>query len=280
MANPVLRYITMFQGKEGYGWSEVHCQVAAAAAPPLDGLLNGFLNIVCPARAAMLGEDCSIVGARVSYRHPKGIRSFALRKKIDGVDGVSGSAPALSLAVNFANQTFDRTKIVHVRGFFDSVEFEESYRPDLGGDWEARLIAWKQTLIQGNFGWLSVDDTLSSNGDVSGYVVGADHRVTFTLAAPGINVAFVGTRQQVRFSRFGNGKSILNRSILVDVTSTTECVSVKKIGADPVSSTGHFNHRATSFAKYFETASISLGERRMGKPLNRLPGRSAVRPLF
>lgn len=280
MPNPVLKFLTIFEGNEGYGWTEQHFKQASSANPQLDVALNNYILGVVAARSAILASDCSIVGARVSYPSPPSVSSYGLRQKISGTVSGSGAAPALSLAVQWKNANFTKSKIVHLRGFPDAVEADESYHPELLPGWEDRLQAWKNALTQGSYGWLSKDPTISSQGDVSGYAVGTDHRVTFTLAAPGIPVQWVGTRQQIRFSRFGNGKSILNRSLLCDITSTTQAVTVQKIGADPTSTTGKYNFRATSLVLYSNTGSISLGERRMGKVLNRYPGRAPAKALI
>lgn len=280
MPNPILKFLTIFEGNEGYGWQEVHYKQATAANPQLDVQLNNFILGVGAARSAMLAADAAIVGFRVSYPSPPSVSSYGLRQKIQGTAATPGSAPALSIAVQWKNATFTKSKIVHIRGFPDAIEADESYHPELLPGWDDRLQAWKNALTQGGYGWLSKDPAISAQGDVSGYVVGTDHRVTFTLAAPGIPVQWVGTRQQIRFSRFGNGKSILNRSLLCDIVSTTEAVTVKKVGADPTSSTGHYNFRATSIVGYSNTGSISLGERRMGRPLNRYPGRAPAKALI
>lgn len=280
MPNPILKYLTMFQGIEGYGFTEVHYQQAGTLNPDLGALIDVWRDTVVPARAALLGEDYSIVGYRVSYPRKGAIAATSRRKKFTGWAQVGGASPSVSLAINFENANFTASKVLHMRGFPDEVEFEESYRPDRLDGWEDRLVTWINALKAQQMGWLSVDPTVSTSGDVLGYAVQTDNTIVFTLKAPGINEAFVGTRQQIRFSRFGNGRSILNRSLLVEVTDATHVRTVKPVGANPMTSTGHYNHRATSFLKYASTASISIGERRAGKVLNRYPGRSAVKPLF
>jgi hypothetical protein len=277
--NPNLKYILIFDSSEGYGWTETHYKPAAVPTPPLDQALNLYFLSVGAARAALLGENCSIVGARVSYRVTKGIASYGLRQKIAGTPQQGSSAPALSLAVNFKNTDFTKTSITHLRGFWDQVEFDETYRPDLAPGWDDRFIAWKQALITGGWGWLSKDPALSAKGIVPTYAVGADQRVTFTLVGDPMPDATLNTNVEVGFSGFNNRHSILNRPLLVNVVDATHLKTVNPIAAGPQTSPGKYNYRGTSFIGYANTSSISLGERRMGKPLNRLPGRQKAQVL-
>lgn len=279
MPNPVLKYVTIFDSTEGYGWTEIHYKPAGVLTPPLDQALNLFVAAVSAPRSVLLGENCSIVGARVSYKVTNGTASYGLRSKIAGTAGQGSSAPALSLAVVFKNTDFTKSSITHLRGFWDGVEFDETYRPDLAPGWQDAFVAWKNALVQGGFGWLSKDPTLSSSGPVTGYTVAASQRVTFTTTTP-MPAATWGTRQEVRFSGFHNRRSILNRQLLVDVAADgLTMTTVNPVGASATSSTGKYNYRGTAFQAYASTASISLGERRMGKALNRYPGRRAAQVL-
>ncbi len=279
MPNPNLKYVLMFDSSEGYGWSEVHYKPASVSTPPLDAALNTFFLGVAAARAALLGENCSIVGARVSYRVQNGIASYGIRQKIAGSPDEGSSAPAMSLAVNFKNTDFTKTSITHLRGFWDAVEFDESYRPDLAPGWDDRFIAWKTALIGGGYGWLSKDPAVSAKGTCPVYTVGADQRVTFTLVGDDMPAATIGKNVEINFSGFNNRHSILNRPLLCNVIGALSVKTVNPIAAVTQTSPGKYNYRGTSFMGYANTSSISLGERRMGKPLNRLPGRAKAQVL-
>ena len=107
-----------------------------------------------------------------------------------------------------------------------------------------------------------------------------DQIVTFTLdPTTPMPALAAGTKVFVSFSKFHNSRSILNGLLQVVYIDATTLKTVKPVGASPVSSTGRFNYQATSFVGYAGSDSISLGERRMGKPLNRRPGRSRARVL-
>lgn len=275
-----MKFVTIFTSAEGFGWQEVHYLQAGSENPNLGTALDNFLATVVPARVQLCGEDISIVGARVSYPRAGAIASTAKRQQFTGLPNVASSDWGSSLAVIFKNADFTKSKVVHLRGFWDLVAQDESYHPELGPGWEDRLVAWKGTLVDGNYGWLTKDPATSVAGDVTGYVVGADNRVTFTLAAPGIAAPPPVPRITVRFSRFHNSKSVLNRSLQVEYVNATTLKTIKRIGADPASSTGHFNYRALTFVRYNNTASISLGKRAPGRPLNRPPGRQSAQVLI
>lgn len=274
-----LKFVTQFGSDAGYGWSEVHYKQVGSSNPLLDVQLNNFILGVSSARQTLLGQDCFIVGHRVSYKTPLGIASNGKRQKLSGAAGHNGSAPALSLAVEFQNNDFTKSRICHMRGFWDSVEVDEVYRGDLDSDWTARLTAWVEALKAG-YGWLTKDPALSAVGNCLGYVLGTDGRATITLdPTTPMPLAVVGTKQFVSLSKFNNSRSILNRSLQVVVESQVLLKTVKQIGAVENTSTGRFNFRSTSFVAYSGSDSISLGERRMGKPLNRRPGRSRAKVL-
>lgn len=276
-----LKFTTVFSSAEGFGWSEIHYAQSDSDNPNLETQLTNFRNNVCIPRATMLGESCSIVGMRVSYPRNGAIASFPRREKIAGASGRTASDPASSLAILFVDSTATRKRVCHLRGWWDDVAFDESYHPesDIGQLFTANLIVWKTALLAKPYGWLSKDAATSRAGVGVTYVVGNDGRVTFTLPAPGIPDPG-GTRNiEIRFSGFNNRSSILNRQVLCEWIDATHVKSVRVIGASVMTNPGRYNYRAVSFVGYNNTSSISLGERRMGRPLNRYPGRAKAMPL-
>lgn len=276
----VLKFLQMFNSTSGYGWSEVHYRLSGSDNPDLKVQLDTFLLNVGLPRAQMLGEDCYGVGMRVSYKRDLVIASKPNREFLPGQVGQPGAAPSASLAVNMADSTNTRSKIIHLRGFWDSVEENERYvpaRPEAAG-WIDRFNAWKQALIAGQYGWLAKTAADSAKGKALSYVVANNGIVTFTLEGPGMPEAVVGTQQQVRFSKFNKSNSLLNKTILVNVDTRTSLTSVNPHAAQIMTSSGRYNFRGTGFVPYNDVSSVVLGERRMGKPLNRSPGRSKARP--
>lgn len=278
----VLKFLTKFRSTEGYGWTEVHYKLSSSDTPLLNVQLTSFMDNVCAARAPLLGQGCAIVGARVSYPRAGAIASYGLRKFYPGDETKLSASQDDSLAIVFNDSSYTKQKVLHMRGFWDSVEANQAYHPELpeAAGWTERLIAWKQTLIDGQYGWLSKVPLESAKGDKVTYVAGADNKITFTLQAPGMPAGTIGTVQQVRFSKFNNSKSILNRALLVSVDDATHLTTIQQVGAGAMLTKGRFNYRSPGFVAYANTGSISLGERRMGKPLDHYPGRSRAKPLI
>lgn len=278
----LLKFLTKFRSTEGYGWTEVHYKLSTSDNPQLNTQLQSFITNVCAARAQILGAGCAITGARVSYPRAGAIASYGLRIFYPGPLEKNSSSQDDSLAIVFNDTTYTKQKVLHLRGFWDAVETNQAYHPEVpeAAGWTERLIAWKTTLIDGSYGWPSKVPADSAKGDKVTYVVTGDNKVTFTLQAPGMPAATVGTIQQVRFSKFNNSKSILNRALLVSVDTALSLTTVQQVGAGPMLTKGRFNFRAPGFVGYANTGSISLGERRMGKPLDHYPGRSRAKPLI
>jgi hypothetical protein len=278
MSTP-LKFITTFSQERGYGWTETHYRLSSSDTPNMRDQLETFIANIAAKRALFLGGDCFVEGVRVSYPRGNTVAAFSLASRIQGDIGFFGTAPSVSLAVQMKDSTYTKSKTVHIRGFWDTVENSGVYTPAApdGPAFALRLAQWKDALILGGYGWLSKDATISAKGVATGYVVGMDGHVTFTLAGPGLPIGAVGTQQQVRFSKFNNGSSVLNNSILCNVVTQTSLTSVTQHAAVPQTSQGKYNFRGTSFISYFFMGNVVLGERRMGKPLNRYPGRSRAR---
>lgn len=276
-----LKFQVVFVDGEGYGWTEVHYAQSSSDTPDLAVQLANFRNNVCLPRAVMLGQDCAIVGYRVSYPRAGAIASFGLRERINGSSQYTSSDQASSLAINFIDSTSTRKKVCHLRGWWDDVCFDASYHPetDVGQAFTAALTVWKNALTAKPYGWLSKDPANSRSGAMVSYTVTNDGHVNFVLPGAGIPDPGGSRNIEVRFSGFNNKNSILNRQVLCLWNDPTHLQSVRVIGASPMSTTGKYNYRATTFVGYAQTGSISLGERRMGRPLNRYPGRHKAMPL-
>lgn len=277
----LLKFVTKFRSTEGYGWTEIHYRLSDSDNPALNSQLSAFMTNVCLPRSHLLGAGCAITGARVSYPKAGAIASYNLRFFYPGEEDRPSANQDSSLAIAFNDSTYTKSKILHLRGFWDAVEVNQAYHPDAPGTegWTDRLVAWKTALISGNYGWPSKSPDLSAKGSNVTYVVNADNKVVFTLEAPGMPAPTVGTLQQVRFSKFNNSESILNRQLLVHVDNATTLTTVQQIAAVAMKTKGRFNYRGPAFVAYNNTGSISLGERRMGRPLDHYPGRSRAARL-
>lgn len=275
-----LKCVIAFGSAEGYGWTETHYWLSPSDSPNLLTRIENLQNVVCPARAALLGQGCDIRGIRVSYPVPGAIASRSARVFIDGPDDHGSSSQSASIAVNFVDGTNTRKKIVHLRGFWDAVEGNQIYTPDApdAAGWNDRFIAWKDTLVGGGYGWLSKDPALTPSGQVTNYVQNIDNTITFTLLPVGATPLVVGSVYSMKFSKLNGSKSVLNRVLKVKATAVNTVITTNPIAAGPFTGIGTYSARATTFVAYSGTGSIDLGERRMGAPLNHYPGRSKARP--
>lgn len=277
----VIKFVTKFKSAEGRGWEEIHFRQSDSDNPNLKDQLNNYLGNVAPARALLLGRNCAIVDVTCSYPRVGAIASYGLRQYLPGNGQQASSDWASSLAVEFVDSTFTRRKITHLRGWWDGIVEDEEYHPEraAAAGWTERFTEWKEALRLAGYGWMSKDAGASRKAPGVTYVVNpADNTVTFTIPAPGIVVDEDHRYQEVRFSKFNNSKSVLNDQLLVYVATPTSLVTVNQIGAGPMLTKGRYNWRQTSFVGYSNTGSISTGERRMGRPLDRYPGRSKARP--
>jgi len=125
-----LKFIQFFSSTSGHGWSEIHYKQSSSDNPDLKTQLVNFWLNVGLTRKELLGKDCQTIGARVSYPRDGVVASKPLREAHGpNVDQFS-AAPALSLAVNMCDSTNTRNKVIHLRGFWDSVEVNETYSPN------------------------------------------------------------------------------------------------------------------------------------------------------
>jgi len=279
---PVLKYIMFFRNGDGYGWSESHWQNNSSSAPNLGTQLGNFVAAVATPRAPMLGLDCVLETVRVSYPRNGAIASQPVGTNLTGNPANASGDESDSLAVLMVNNGSASKKVIHLRGMWIGVIRDGVYDPTsaTGAAWDANFQTYKQALVNGAYGWLTKDPTNSRKGAGVTYVEGADGRVTFTLPAPGIPDPGGTQTIEVRFSGFNNRASILNRQILCQWVNATTLISIRQIGAGPMTNPGKFNYRAVLFNTYSDYAKITAGTRKAGKPLGRLPGRSRVQQLY
>lgn len=275
-----VKCLFMFRDDSGNGWTETHYWNSQSDNPELPGRLSVITDVIAPLRAQLLSTDCVLIGTRVSYRRTGAVAALSKKVFMRGTPDQPGVSSDLSLACQFIDASYTKSKITHLRGFWDAVEQNGEYHPEApaAAGWQDRLAAWKNALRVGGFGWLSKDATTSRTGVVSGYTSNDDLRISFTFQPPGLTGLTPGSLVQIRFSRLNGGSSVLNRTVLVNVTSATTAVSVNPIAAGPSTGPGRFNFRSVSFSAYTDLQNISLGRRAQGKPLGRSRGRAPVRP--
>lgn len=274
-----------FTTQYGRGFSEIHyLSYASSNAPSLRDILIAMQNLI-PTFMAFRGEDITCTNIRASYPVVGAIASLGqlVQPPAPGSAGSAGASWATSLAMQWKDSTFTRHKIVHIRGFWNSVIKDEEYDPQgaVGKFFQVNLGRYAAALTAGAFGWLTVQPT-SFFGTVTGYVVNAGGTVTLTIA-PAVNsgAAPAGTGPfAARFSRINRSNSILNRVIPCTYNAgASTLTTVYPVGAGPFQAGGRFKIPVTQFVPYFSVNQIRTGERRMGKAGNLYPGRAKRRPV-
>lgn len=273
--------LTVFSSSAGGGWTEKHVKMSSGDTPNLRTQLDSYISNVLPTRAELMGIGVKIVGVRISYPRAGAVASFGLRMNIPSpLVNQPGAGSSESLAINFIDATATKSKVLHMRGFWDNCVLDETYSPanPLAAGWTERLVAWKQALLAGGYGWLSKDPANSREADVVNYVSSDENIVTFALSAPGIDSVPVGSIVPIAFSRINDSTSVLNKTLMCQVLTPTSLVAVKPIAAGAFVSQGKASYRATAFVAYADTGSIVAGRRQMGKVSGRLAGRAKAKP--
>lgn len=272
----------VFSSNEGYGWTEIHFRDTLSDTPNLQTELDLLETKIVPKRRNILGGNCKITGLKASFKRDGVVASQGrhLASFTPGFPGETGASQSDSLACPFFDSTGTRHKITHVRGFWDSVESGELYRPDLGAGnaWQTKLDAWKAALVSNGYGWMSKSATLSVKGAVINYITQLDGRVLFQLAGVTGPMPAATTDVMVKFSRLNKSQSVLNKLLACTVEDATSFITREPIAAGAFKSKGRFQISVPSFVGYAGMEVPSLGERRMGAPLLHLAGRAKAKP--
>lgn len=275
----VVKHQYFFRSAEGYGWQEVHYRSVNTTGLNLATLSDYSLANIVPARVALLGEDCSFIGQRLSYKTVNGISSYNTDQNIGSGNTHPGAAPALCISVAFVNAFFTKKKITKLRGFWDEMERDEALTDDpvILAQWQPLFLAWKAALIAGGFGWPTRDTTAAPKGNVTNYAVSPTGIVTFTVSGSQQLTDIIGQTVSVAFARINNSKSVLNQTLVCYVDDANTLKTVAPIAALSFDSPGTFRVRLTTFEGYANTGGIKLGRRAMGKPTGLSRGRSRAR---
>lgn len=272
----------VFESNEGYGWTEIHFRDTLSETPNLQTELDLLDAKILPKRQPLLGQNCKITGTRVSFKRDGVVASQNRHTKaiLSGFPGEDAASQNDSLALPFFDSTGTRHKITHLRGFWDSVEAGEVYRPDLGvaNGWEVKLNAYKSALVGNGYGWLSKSALLSVKGSVINYTTQLDGRILFQLAGVTGPMPAAGTDVMVKFSRLNKSRSVLNKLLPCTVEDAVSFITREPVAAGVFTGKGRFLISVGAFVGYAGMEVPSLGRRAMGAPLLHLAGRAKAKP--
>jgi hypothetical protein len=290
------KVVFQFYANGGYGFQEIHWFNYTGSSQPADlnsiiaaleaggGVLGGRLGILCP--------DVYIQGIRVSTPVAGAIaskvRKYSPNFYVGNFPGNTSSQND-SLAMVMYDTTNTKKSITHIRGVPNSVILSEQYVPTNG--FLNALNAYGAALVGFPFGWPSklpgapAPATGSLFGSVTGYTVSAiTGLVTFTCtpasASSAPSTLDPTKTYEVRFSKINRSYSDLNRTFVcnVSVGPPLQFTTVNQVAAGPFLSPGRFSLSIPGYTAYGSFGYATLGERRMGRPIGRYPGRARKRP--
>lgn len=270
---PTIIKCTAFFGSDaGHGWSESHFVPGGNPPVVLLDYIQSFKTLMDNFRRPLLGKDCYIKGLRVSYKTDTGaIASSAYRYTPYSYPGNQreGSAPSVSAKVRMGDSTNTQFSDIHLRGFWDAVEKDEAldFTTAAGTAWKQLLDQFTDNLVGQNYGFMGQEEANTIRGKITGYTTDANGFVQFSIektSGPALPAA--GTLRQFRAAKLNGSKSILNRTMIVEVDSPITCKTVVPTAAGEFVSDGTFVMRETNYVGYTGVQYTILGKRSMGRP--------------
>jgi hypothetical protein len=276
---PNLKFTTIFGSDEGRGWSETHLLQVGVDPGDLLPYVQDWKNILDNLRRPLLGMDRYIQGFRVSFPTAAGaIASSAYRYQPLSYPGNTrpGCAPSVAAEVRFGDATNTKFSNCFLRGFWRDVQKNEvlDFDTAAGSQWKQLLDQWVGTITARGYGWQAQDPVSTSRGKMVSYTVDADNFVTFTVAPTnGVLLPAVGTKLSIRFARINNSNSVLNRTLIVQMSGVNTCVTVVPIAAGGFVSAGTYVANVSSFAAYSGVQYVVLARKPEGRPIGQSPAR-------
>lgn len=292
---PVIICTGFFKDDDGNGWSERHCIDGGVSAPALSAFLTNFDDLMVSKRVPLLGLDTFYIGCRVAYRtQDRKIASAVLFKNppmvgpktFSGLD-VNTMAPMETIKMRMQNAGRTNSADTYLRGSWHagSIDGVLNFGGVLGTQLKIRLDSYANELIAKNYGWQGIDTTKTSRGDVTDYVIGADGRITFTVA-PTNGVALptptppaTQVTMDFRFARLNDGKSVLNRTLVCDILTPTSIRTRSVVAARDFEGAGTYVAVVRGLIPYAILDYYKLARRATGRPFGLTPGRARARAL-
>lgn len=284
MPTPV-KCIAWFASDDGYGWLEEHHILAGDPPGDLLPLTLAFDTLMTNFRRPLLARDRTLEGIRLSYETPTGaIASSPLwytpAKKAGNQR--EGCAPPLAAKTRMREATNQHFSDIYLRGFWDAVEVDEQldFTSAAGMAWKALFDQYVGALTAGGYGWMGLDVENTIRGNVNGYTITPENKVSFTVVKDvGPALPPVGIKLQIRIARLNGGHSPMNRTLTVRVTAADKVETVEIAAAAPFVSAGTFVIVRPTFYAYAGSQYVKLGKRKPGRPFGRSPGRLPARAL-
>lgn len=275
---PAVRLTAFFKDDDGNGWSETHDKDGGSSITSLTTFLTAFDSLMRTFRRPLLAGDAFYLGCRASYRTTSGAiagDNIELDPPLRGPQTFSGNTIVMTKAstavkARIRNDSSTARSDVYLRGIWSSIISAGvlDFSSVTGAEWKARADSFMAALISNGYGWQGTDPATTSRGDVTGYQVGVDGRVTFNVTPTnGVVLPAVGTKINVKFARLNDSESILNRAVVCKVAAGGAAfTSVKVIAAGEFESAGTYIATRTGFTPYAALSYYKLSGRKTGRP--------------
>jgi hypothetical protein len=282
----------LFQGPQD-GWSESHIFDSPETDP---SALGPAMKAIMSKRVLMLGSQYSGIGIRIrrvydAAGNPVARNVFAVVAPFPANQSADFAGDpdfvcALSLG---ADATGNHQSRVFLGGIPDAVtvnagnmDFNQpaslSFNSTFNG-WDALIRNSVTNAGPIVYGYFSTPRLATQA--VSGYVVGTDTRVTFTIDPVTTPPFAVGGQYRAAFSRLNGSKSLLNKSMLVTLTALDTLKSVKQEAAGPFTGRGQvilYSPVPTFYAITSQQLQLFAAKHKRGRPFRRSRGRAPARP--
>lgn len=289
MGTPV-RLSAFFRDDDGHGWSEQHDVDGGATNPSLTTIVTTFNDFNEAFRVPLLAGDGFYLGCRASYKRADGkIPAAPLYEDLPrhgttniGAVEIQMNEASNAVKLRWQDTTSTANSDIYLRGVWDEVfqAGQLNFGGAIGGAFKSLLTAYELGLKSRGYGWLGLDPTLTTRGNVTNYLQNSDGTVGFTIiSTSGPPLPAAGTRIPVKFSRLNNGKSILNRQFVCVVLGPTSLVTLKQVSAGDFQQAGTFIAGVKSFILYDHIAYRTASNRKTGRPIRVGRGRLAASTL-
>jgi len=274
---PIYQYGLVMQCG-GKGWKEIYYRVSSGSIETT----RTIAETLASKRAFCNGADVLIEACTVTDPISAGRQGVVwyFNPNKNGVDGqTSGGAvgPSVSINIGYRNNAQNLTRRIQMRGVWDTaVTFFNQLNTPAYANWFSQFAQLRSYLLNQNFGWITRPRAAVSQ---CSYVIPTDTELPqFTFQSDFFPEEEVNTFQSVRFSRFNGSNSVLNRELVVFVTSRFQATSSLPLAAGPMTAPGRcLRYGAPEFVGADDIGVERVGRRATGRPLLRTPGRSRAR---
>lgn len=276
---PVFKLDLVFEAN-GRGWEETYYRNFPS---PLFGDANTVASTLAQKRIALSGVPVVIKAYRVTDPLTEGTQGqpfyFNPIVSAGGDAGANGaSSPSAAINVGWLVNAINRQRRIWMRGVWDDAITNFGLLNNAAyATWYAKWLQYRTYVLQQAFGFLSTPRAGTRMRVTYSYAAGSSVP-TFTFSGDFFDLAQVNTYQRVRFSKFNQKRSPLNREMVVWVTARNAADAAEAIAAGAQTNAGSAIRYGTPTFYTADNLGIErVGRRAPGSPLLHTPGRASKR---